>query len=54
MLDFFPDFKQNKSLSARELYKEPLKLIDIPIDESNFAEYNAAWEEIVKTYPNGI
>ena len=54
VLELFPDFMKNKSLLSREIYREPLKLIDIPVDESNFKEYNAAWEEIVKTYPNGI
>ncbi|MBQ9606875.1 MAG: glycosyltransferase [Lachnospiraceae bacterium] len=51
---YFPNYMQNKSLQKRELYREPMKLIDVPLDESNFAEYNAAWEEIVKTYPDGL
>jgi hypothetical protein len=45
---------QNKSLQARELYREPMKLIDVPLTEENFADYNAAWEEIVKAYPDGL
>ena len=52
--EWFPDFMQNKSLQSRQLYKEPMKLIDVELDESNFAAFNAAWEEIVKTYPEGI
>ncbi len=52
--EWFPNFKQNKSLQARQLYKEPMKLIDIPLSEDNFADYNAAWEEIVKAYPEGL
>ena len=52
--EWFPDFMQNKSLQARPLYREPMKLIDIPLNEDNFADYNAAWEEIVRTYPDGI
>ncbi|MCR5237568.1 MAG: glycosyltransferase family 2 protein [Lachnospiraceae bacterium] len=54
VLEWFPNFKQNKSLQARQLYKEPMKLIDIPLSEDNFADYNAAWEEIVKAYPEGL
>ncbi|MCR5773495.1 MAG: glycosyltransferase [Lachnospiraceae bacterium] len=54
VLDWFPDYMKNKSLLSRKLYKEPMKLISVPVDESNFEEYNAAWEEIVKQNPTGL
>ena len=31
VLELFPDFMKNKSLLSREIYREPLKLIDIPV-----------------------
>lgn len=52
--EWFPNYMENKSLRARELYREPMKLIEVPLDENNFADYNAAWEEIVKAYPEGL
>ena len=52
--EWFPDFLKNKSLMSREVYKEALKLIDIPVTAENFEEYKAAWQTIVENAPNGI
>ena len=52
--EWFPEFLKNKSLMSREVYKEALKLIDIPVTEENFDEYKAAWQTIVDNAPNGI
>ncbi len=52
--EWFPNFMENKSLQRRELYREPMKLINVKLDESNFDEYNAKWEEIVRAHPEGL
>ena len=52
--NWFPNYRQNKSLQARNVYKGALELIDVEVNESNLEEYMAQWKKIVDANPQGI
>ena len=52
--NWFPNYRQNKSLQARNVYKGALELIDVEVNESNLDEYMAQWKKIVDANPQGI
>ena len=52
--NWFPNYRQNKSLQARNVYKGALELIDVGVNESNLEEYMAQWKKIVDANPQGI
>jgi len=52
--NFFPNYQQNPSLLRREAFTEAMKLIDLPVDESNVEEYMKKWKKIVDEHPHGI
>ena len=48
--ELFPHYQQNKSLMSVPLYREPVMLIDIVVNEDNIDSYNEAWQKIVEFY----
>ncbi len=52
--NWFPNYRQNKSLQARNVYKGALELIDGEVNESNLDDYMAQWKKIVDANPQGI
>ena len=52
--ELFPDYLKNKSLMSDTLYREPIKLIDMPVTAENLESYNDAWKKIVEVYGESL